>query len=83
MAMAAYELAVHNDQHMNPLGWRHSGYPVLVFNYQSFEVTFRKKLYNLCENIFVNVHICSNLHLGTKEQNSKRRQSLERLARCA
>jgi len=72
--MAADELAVHNDQHMAPVGWCHSGCPVFVFYYQSFEVTFREKLHNLCENIFANVHTCSNLYLNTKEQNSKGRQ---------
>ena len=81
--MTAYELTVHNDQHMTPVGWCHSGCPVFVFDYQSFEVTFRKKLHNLCENIFANVHTCSNLHLGAKEQNSKGRQCFERLACCA
>lgn len=80
--MAAYELAVHNNQHMTPVGWCHSGCPVFVFDYQSFEVTFREKLHNLCENIFANVHTCSNLHLGAKEQNSKGRQCFERLACC-
>jgi hypothetical protein len=54
-----------------------------VFYYQSFEVTSREKLHNLCENIFADIHICSNLHLGTKEQNSKGRQDFERLERCA
>jgi hypothetical protein len=54
-----------------------------VFYYQSFEVTFREKLHNLCENIFANVHTCSNLYLNTKEQNSKGRQGFERLAYCA
>jgi len=81
--MAAYELAVHNDQHMTPVGWCHPGCPVFVFYYQSFEVTFREKLHNLCENIFANVHACSNLYLNTKEQNSKGRQGYERLAYCA
>ena len=57
--MTAYELAIHNDQHMAPVGWCHSGCPVLMFYYQSFEVTFREKLHNLCENIFADVHICS------------------------
>lgn len=81
--MTADELTVHNDQHVTPVGGCHAGCPVLVFNYQSFEVTFRKKLHNLCENIFADVHICSNLHLGAKEQNSKGRQGFERLACCA
>jgi len=81
--MAAYELAVHDDQHMAPVGWCHSDCPVFVFYYHSFEVTFRKKLHNLCENIFANIHNCSNLYLNTKEQNSKRRQGFERLAYCA
>ena len=77
--MTAYELTVHNDQHMTPIGWCHSGCPVFVFDYQSFEVTFREKLHNLCENIFADVHTCSNLHLGAKEQNSKGRQGFDRL----
>ena len=77
--MTAYELTVHNDQHMTPVGWCHSGCPVFVFDYQSFEVTFREKLHNLCENIFANVHTCSNLHLGAKEQNSKGRQDFDKL----
>lgn len=81
--MTAYELAVHNDQHMAPVGWCHSGCPVLVFDYQSFEVTFRKKLHNLCENIFADIHTCSNLYLNTKEQNLKRRQGSEWIACCA
>ena len=81
--MTAYELAVHNDQHMAPVGWCHSGCPVLVFYYQSFEVTFWEKLHNLRENIFAIVHNCSNLYLNTKEQNSKGRQGFERIACCA
>ena len=81
--VAAYELAVHDDQHMAPVGWCHSDCPVFVFYYQSFEVTFRKKLHNLCENIFADVHTCSNLYLNTKEQISKGRQGFEGLARCA
>lgn len=81
--MAAYELAVHNDQHMAPVRWCHSGCPVPVFYYQSFEVTFRKKLHNLCENIFADVHTCSNLHWGAKEQNSKGRQGFGEVACCA
>ena len=81
--MTAYELTKHNDQHMTPVGWRHSGRPVFVFDYQSFEVTFWEKLHNLCENIFADVHICSNLHLSAKEQNSKVRQGFEELAYCA
>jgi hypothetical protein len=81
--MTAYELAVHNDQHMAPVGWCHSVGTVLVFYYQSFEVTFREKLHNLCENIFADVHICSNLYLSTKEQNSKGRQGFDRLGLCA
>jgi len=80
--MAAYELAVHDDQHMAPVGWCHSGCPVFVFYYQSFEVTFREKLHNLCENIFANVHTCSNLYLNTNEQISKGRQGFEELACC-
>lgn len=80
--MAAYELAVHDDQHMAPVGWCNSGCPVFVFDYQSFEVTFREKLHNLCENIFANVHTCSNLYLNTKEQNSKGRQGFNRLVCC-
>jgi hypothetical protein len=58
-AMAAYELTIHDDQHMTPVGWSHSCCPVFVFFYQSFEVTFRKKLNYLRENIFVDVHSCS------------------------
>lgn len=81
--MTAYELAVHNDQHMAPVGWCHSGCPVFVFDYQSFEVTFRKKLHYLCENIFADVHICSNLYLNIKEQISKGRQGFDELACCA
>gem|GEM_PF-822448 len=81
--MTAYELAVHYDQHMAPVGWCHSDCPVLVFYYQSFEVTFWEKLHNLCENIFAIVHNCSNLYLNTKEQNSKGRQGFERIACCA
>jgi hypothetical protein len=80
--MAASKLTVHNDQHMAPAGWCHSGCPVFVFDYQSFEVTFREKLHNLCENIFADVHTCSNLHLGAKEQNSKGRQGFEKLEFC-
>jgi len=82
-AMTATELPKHNNQHMAPIGWRHSGCLILVFYYQSFEVTFREKLHNLCENIFADVHTCSNLYLNTKEQNSKRRQGFDRLGRCA
>lgn len=81
--MTAYELTVHNDQHMTPVGWCHSGCPVFVFDYKSFEVTFREKLHNLCENIFADVHTCSNLHMSAKEQNSKGRQGYEELACCA
>jgi len=81
--MTTDELTVHNDQHMTPVGWCHSGCPVFVFDYQSFEVTFRKKLHNLCENIFADVHTCPNLHLGAKEQNSKGRQCFDGLACCA
>ena len=81
--MAAYELAVHDNQHMAPVGWCHSDCPVFVFYYQSFEVTFREKLHYLCENIFANVHTCSNLYLSTKEQNSKGRQCFESLSCCA
>ncbi len=80
--MTAYELAVHNDQHMTPVGWCHFGCPVLVFYYQSFEVRFREKLHNLCENIFAYVHTCSNLHLGAKKQNSKGQQGFEGLTCC-
>lgn len=80
--MAAYELTVHNNQHMTPVGWCHSGCSVFVFYYQSFEVTFREKLHNLRENIFADVHSCSNLHLSAKEQNSKVRQDYEKLAYC-
>ena len=80
--MAAYELTKHNDQHMTPVGWCHSSGSVFVFGYQSFEVTFREKLHNLCENIFANIHTCSNLHLSAKEQNSKGRQGFEGLACC-
>lgn len=82
-AMAAYELTVHNDQHMTPVGWRHSGCPVFVFDYQSFEVTFREKLHYLCENIFADVHNCPNLHKSAKEQNSKGRQGFDELLYCA
>jgi len=81
--MTAYELAVHDNQHIAPVGWCHSDCPVFVFYYQSFEVTFREKLHNLCENIFANVHTCSNLYLSTKEQISKGRQVFGRLACCA
>jgi hypothetical protein len=31
--VAAYELTIHNDQHMTPIGWGHSGCSVLVFYY--------------------------------------------------
>jgi len=82
-AMTAYELSVHNNQHMTPVGWCHSGCSVFVFDYQSIEVTFREKLHNLCENIFANVHTYSNLHLGAKEQNSKGRQGFEESVHCA
>ena len=81
--MAAYELTVHNDQHVTPVGWRHSGCPVFVFDYQPFEVAFWEKLHNLCENIFADVHSCSNLHNSTKEQNSKRRHGFDELLYCA
>lgn len=81
--MAANELSVHNDQHVAPVGWCHSSCPVLVFYYQSFEVTFREKLHYLCENIFAAIHTCSILHLGAKEQNSKGRQGFDKLACCA
>jgi len=81
--MTAYELAVHNDQQMAPIRWCHPCCPVFVFDYQSFEVTFREKLHNLCENIFADIHTCSNLHLGAKEQNSKGRQDFKELAYCA
>jgi len=81
--MAADKLSVHNDQHVAPIGWCHSGCPVLVFYHQSFEVTFREKLHYLCENIFAAIHTCSNLHLGAKEQNSKGRQGFDELACCA
>ena len=80
--MATNELAVHNDQHMTPVGWRHSGCPVFVFDYQSFEVAFRKKLHNLCENIFAAVHTYSNLYLDIKEQISKGRQGFEKVTCC-
>jgi hypothetical protein len=70
--MAAYELAVHNDQHMTPVGGCHSSCTVFVFYYQPLEVTFRKKLHNLCENIFAAVHNCSNLYLVIKGTNFKR-----------
>lgn len=82
-AVTTYELTVHNDQHMAPVGWRHPSCPVFVFYYQPFEVTFREKLHNLCENIFADVHTCSILHLGAKEQNSKGRQGFGGLAYCA
>lgn len=81
--MTTNELTVHNDQHMTPVGWCHSGCPVFVFVYQSFEVTLWEKLHNLCKNIFAHVHICSNLHLSAKEQNSKGRQAFDRLSCCA
>ena len=80
--MTACELTVHNDQHMTPVGWCHTGCPVFVFDYQPFEVTFREKLHNLCENIFAYVHTCSNLHLGAKKQNSKGQQGFEGLTCC-
>lgn len=82
-AVAACELTVHNNQHVTPVGWCHSGCPVLVFDYQPFEVTFGEKLHNLCENIFADVHTCSNLHMSAKEQNSKGRQGFEELLICA
>lgn len=82
-ALTAYELPVHNHQHMTPVGWCHSGCPVFMFDYQSIKVTFREKLHNLCENIFANVHICSYLHLSAKEQNSKGRQGFDMLLSCA
>jgi hypothetical protein len=53
-----------------------------VFDYQPFEVTFWEELHNLCENIFADVHICSNL-LFAKEQNSKGRQGFDELLYCA
>jgi hypothetical protein len=81
--MTANELAIHNDQHMAPVGWCHTGCSVFVFDYQSFEVTLREKLHNLCENIFTNIHTCSNLHLSAKEQNSKGRQGFNWLVCCA
>lgn len=81
--MAAYELTVHNDHHMTPIGWRHSGCPVFVFDYQPFEVRFREKLYNLCVNIFADVPTCSNLHKRAKEQNSKGRQGFDELLCCS
>jgi len=81
--MTTDELTVHNDQHMTPVGWCHSGCPVFVFDHKSFEVTFREKLHNLCENIFADIHTCSNLYLNTKEQISKGRQGFEELAYCA
>jgi len=68
---------------MTPVGWRHSGCPVFVFDYQPFEVTFREKLHNLCENIFADVHTCSNLDKSAKEQNSKGRQGFDELLCCA
>ena len=82
-AMASNELAVHNDQHMAPMGWCHSGCPIFVIANKSFKVTFREELHNLCENIFAYVHICSTLHLSTKEQISKVRQGFGRLVCCA
>jgi len=81
--MTACELAVHNDKHMAPVGWCYPCSPVFMFDYQSFEVTFREKLHNLCENIFAHIHTCSYLHLGAKEQNSKGRHDFETLVRCA
>ena len=80
--MAAYELTVHNYQHMTPVGWCHFCCPVFVFDYQSFEVTFWEKLHNLCENIIADVHTYSNLHLSAKEQNSKGRQGFYGLVCC-
>jgi hypothetical protein len=77
--MAACELTVHNDQNMTPVRWCHTGCPVFVFDYQSVEVTFREKLYNLCENIFADVHTCPILKLIAKEQNSKGRQGFVEL----
>jgi len=82
-AVTTYELPVHNNQHMAPVGWRHPCCPVFVFYYQSFEVTFGEKLHNLCENIFADVHTYSILLLGAKEPNSKGRQGFEELADCA
>jgi len=76
--MATYELPIHNYQHMTPVRWRHSGCPVFVFDYQPFEVTFWEKLHDLCENIFADVHTCSNLRFA-KEQNSKGRQGFDEL----
>jgi hypothetical protein len=81
--VAGCELTVHNDQHMTPVRWGHTGCPVFVFDYQSFEVTLREKLHNLCENIFADVHTCSILQLIAKEQNSKGRQAFEELLYCA
>jgi len=78
--MAAYELTVHNDQYMTPVGWRHSGCPVFVFDYQPFEVAFWEKIHNLRENIFADVHNYSNLNKMAKEQNSKGRQGFEWLS---
>jgi hypothetical protein len=81
--MATYELTVHNDQHMTPVGGCHSSCTVFVFYYQPLEVTFWEKLHNLSENIFADVHICSNLQKSTNEQNSKGRQGFYELLYCA
>lgn len=81
--MTARELTEHNDQHMTPVGWCHTGCPIFVLAYQPFEVTFWEKLHNLCENIFANVHACSFLQLSAKEQNSKGRRGFEKLLYCA
>lgn len=81
--MTSCELTEHNDQHMTPIGWCHTGCPVFVFDDQAFEVTFREKLHNLCENIFACIHACSILLLLAKEQNSKGRQGFDKLLCCA
>jgi len=81
--MTANELTVHYDQHMTPVGWCHSGCPVFVHDYQSFEVMFGEKQRNRCETIFAYVHICSNLHLVAKVKTSKWRQGFDGLACCA
>lgn len=64
MTVAAYELAVLDDQHMTPVGWCHSGCPAFLLYYQSLEVTFREKLHNLYKTYlptFIPVQICTLL----------------------
>jgi hypothetical protein len=79
-AMTAYELTIHDDQHVTPVGWSHSGCPVIVFGYQPLEVAFGEKLHNLSEYVFANVHTFFFLFLSAKEQNSKGRQGFYRLS---